>query len=276
MASAPQPLLPHITLRGLRPAAVQDRFRAWLGGAIALHLSVAAAFIFWTWIHGRAQNWGDASATNGAIQATMVNALPLPPRQPTNTDNVLATETPSPAPVAPKPRTVEVPKPDAIPIPVKPTKPAPQAEKAAPPPPPHPQPTKVEPTKAQTGEASGVRIAMSADQTRIGTFSVGVSDSNFGTRFAYYNQQIKRKLEAQWQINMLDNNATGHRVYITFQIARDGSPSHIQIQNPSGDGTLDQTAMRAVQVIDTFGPLPDAYQGSFVNVLYYFEPPPRQ
>ena len=197
----------------------------------------------------------------------MVNSLPLPPRQPMDANNVLTSEAPSPAPVAPKPRTVEVPKPDAIPIPVPtPKKPVPQAEKAAPPPPLHPQPAKVDPTKAQTGEAPGVRIAMSADQTRIGTFSVGVSDANFGTRFAYYNQQIKRKLESQWQINMLDANATGHRVYITFQIARDGSPSHIQIQTPSGDATLDQTASRAVQGIDTFGPLPDAYQGSYVNV----------
>ncbi len=71
---------------------------------------------------------------------------------------------------------------------------------------------------------------MSADQTRLGTFSVGVTDANFGNRFAYYNQQIKRKLESQWQTNMLDSQAAGHRVYITFQIARDGSPSHIVVE----------------------------------------------
>ena len=40
------------------------------------------------------QNWGDASATAGAIQATMVSALPLPPKAPTDQDNVLATENP--------------------------------------------------------------------------------------------------------------------------------------------------------------------------------------
>ena len=276
MAGAPQSFSPTIALRSFRPAA-PEKFRTWLGGAIALHLAIAAALIFWAWIQGRSQNWGDASATNGAIQATMVNSLPLPPRQPTNTQNVLATEAPSPAPVEAKPRTVEIPKPDAIPIPVPtPKKPVPQAEKNTPPPPAHPQQTPPQAAKAQTGEASGVRIAMSADQTRIGTFSVGVTDANFGARFAYYNQQIKRKLESEWQINMLDAAATGHRVYITFTIARDGSPSQIRLQTPSGDGTLDQTALRAVQVVDTFGPLPDAYQGSYVNVLYYFEAPPRQ
>jgi protein TonB len=74
---------------------------------------------------------------------------------------------------------------------------------------------------------------------------------------------------------MLDQRATGHRVYITFQIARDGSPSHIRVEQPSGDATLDQTSLSAVQHIDTFGPLPDAYQGSYVNVQYYFEAPPH-
>ena len=71
----------------------------------------------------------------------------------------------------------------------------------------------------------------------------------------------------------LDGQASGRRVYITFQIARDGTPSNIRIAQPSGDTTLDQTALNAVRHIDTFGPLPDAYQGSYVNVQYYFEAP---
>jgi protein TonB len=49
----------------------------------------------------------------------------------------------------------------------------------------------------------------------------------------------------------------------------------VQIAQPSGDATLDQTALSAVQHIDTFGPLPDAYTGSYINVTYYFDPPPR-
>ena len=44
---------------------------------------------------------------------------------------------------------------------------------------------------------------------------------------------------------------------------------------PSGDPTLDQTALNAVQHIETFGPLPDAYQGSYVSAQYYFEAPPH-
>jgi periplasmic protein TonB len=267
-----------IEIRATGLAGRGDPLGGGLAGALALHGAAAGLLVGWAFLTHSGQHWGERNATDGAIQATMVNAIPLPPKQPLNADNVLATDAPSPAPIAPAPRTVETPKPDAIPIPVKPvkpTKPVKTAEQTTPPPPLHPQPVKVDPTKATTGDAPGVRIAMSSTQTRLGTFSVGVTDTAFGTRFAYYNDQIKQKLESQWIVGMLDTQAAGHRVFITFQVARDGSPSHIQIAQRSGDATLDQTALSAVQHIDTFGPLPDGYQGTYVNVQYSFEAPPR-
>ena len=203
----------------------------------------------------------------------MVNALPIPPKLSTDANNVLATETPSPAPITPTPATVAAPKPDSVPIPVAPTKPLKTAEKNAPPPPRHPQPVKVDPTKVQTGEAPGLNVAMSSIQTRVGTSSINVTDSAFGTRFAFYIQQINQKLAAQWLTPMLDPNAKGHRVYIVFQVGRDGTPSNVRIQTPSGDKTLDQTALHALQRIDTFGPLPDGYTGNYINAVYQFDPP---
>jgi protein TonB len=205
----------------------------------------------------------------------MVNSIPLPPKAPTNPDNVLATDAPNPAPIQPQPRTVEAPKPEDVPVLTKTARPIKTADITTPPPPAHPQPLKVDPNKAQTGDATGVRIAMSSTQTHAGTVSVGTQDAAFGSRFAYYVQQITQKVAQQWYTGMLDPRASGHRVYITFQVERDGSLTHVQIQQPSGDATLDQTALSAVQHIDTFGPLPDAYTGSHINVTYYFDPPPR-
>jgi periplasmic protein TonB len=252
-----------------------DKLGSGFAGAFALHIAVAAILIGWGYITNSGKTWGDVTATNGSIQATMVNSLPLPPKA-APADNVLATESPSPAPIVPAPKTVEAPKTDAIPIPVKPTKPVKTADKDTPPPPLHPQPMKVDPNKAQTGEAPGLKVAMNSIQTRAGTSSISVPDSAFGTRFAFYIQQINQKLAAQWYTNMLDPQASGRRVYLSFQVARNGTPSNIKIEQRSGDATLDQTALSAVQHIDTFGPLPDAYQGSYVNVQYYFEAPPRQ
>ena len=251
-----------------------DPFGGGLAGAFLLHGALVALLLGWTWYFHTGQNWGGASATAGAIQATMVSQIPLPPKQPTDQENVLATETPSVAPAPPAPRTVEVPHPEAIPIPVKATKPTKTAEKTAPPPPLHPQPSTPQLNKATTGEAAA-SIPMSSTQTQAGTFSANISDSGFGARFAYYVRQITQKVAAQWYPQMLDPQATGHRVYISFQVERDGSLSHIQIAQRSGDNTLDQTALSAVQHIDTFGPLPDAYTGTHINVVYYFDPPPR-
>jgi periplasmic protein TonB len=257
-----------------RSFSKSDQIGGGLAGSLLLHAAVGGLLVGWAWFTHSGENWGNSNANAGAIQATIVNALPLPPKPVANPDNVLATEKPSPAPAPPKPVSVAPPKADAIPIPVKPTKPVKVADKTAPPPPLHPQPTKVDPTKVQTGE-SAAGIPMSSTQTRAGTFSIATQDASFGTRFGYYNEQIKRKLESEWYVVNIDPQAQGHRVYITFQIQRDGTPSNIRIGQPSGDASLDQSSLSAVRHVDTFGPLPDAYQGSYVNVTYYFDPPPR-
>ncbi len=256
-----------------RNEAPAENLRGNFVGALVLHAAIVAAILGYGFVFKSSGNsWGDSGAPSSTIQATMVNAIPLPPRQPTNADNVLASETPSPAPPTAKEKVAPPPDPKALAIPEKPTKPVKIAEKPVTATS-HPQPIKPQPLKAQTGEAPGVRIAMSATQTRAGTISVGTTDAAFGARYAYYVAQIKQKVASQWYTTMLDPSAKGHRVYITFEVGRDGSPSAIKIQQPSGDSTLDQTALRAVQHIDTFGPLPDGYSGSYINVVYYFDPP---
>ena len=134
--------------------------------------------------------------------------------------------------------------------------------------------TPTAPVVVQTGEATASNLSMSTTQTRAGTVNVG-TEAAFGPRFAFYVQNITQKVAAQWYPQMLDPQAAGHRVYITFQVERDGSLTHIVLAQPSRDPTLDSTALNAVRHIDTFGPLPDAYSGSHINVTYYFDPPPH-
>jgi protein TonB len=263
----------YLTIRSSRLAGIDGRFGGGLAGSFALHAVAATLLLGWAYVSHSGQNWGNSAATAGAIQATMVSEIPLPPKAPMDENNVLATDNPSPAPIAPTPKTDEIAKSDAIPIPVKTAKPVKTADKATPPPPLHPQPLKVDPNKVQAGEGAGVRIAMSSVQTRAGNSSVDVSDTAFGTRFKYYVDQITQKVASQWYTNMLDPQATGHRAYIAFQVERDGSITHIQILQPSGDATLDRTALSAVQHVDSFPPLPEAYSGNHINVTYYFDPP---
>jgi protein TonB len=264
-----------IATRALDIVHGDDRLGSGFAGSLLLHIAIAALLLCWAWLLHAGQNWGEPGVAAGAIQATMVADIPLPPKQPINPDNVLATEAPSPAPITSKTHTAEIPQPNAIPVPTKSTKPLKTADKSSPAPPLHPQPIQVNPNQVQTGEATGSNLTMSSIQTRAGTNMVQTSDAAFGSKFPWYVQQITQKVAAQWYTGMLDPQAAGHRVYITFQVERDGSLTHIVLAQPSRDPTLDSTALNAVRHIDTFGPLPDAYTGSHINVTYYFDPPPR-
>ncbi len=242
-------------------------------GSLLAHAAIAGALIAYSMFAFNHHEWG-SNETAGAIQASMVNAIPLPQTQPPS-DNVLATETPSPAPAPPIPKAAPIPPPEAIPIPVKATPPPKKAQKPA------PTPVKRVPTppppvnKATYGEQAGLRVAMSTAQTRNGTVSVAVENGDFGSRFGWYVEVVKRKVAENWLTQEVDPNGYGKKVYVTFEVMRDGSVSNVRIAQSSGDATLDYSAVHAVQRIDTFGPLPAGYAGPYLNVDYYFAPTPR-
>src|SRR5437764_1326244 len=78
----------------------------------------------------------------------------------------------------------------------------------------------------------------------------------FGTRFAWYVQGVQRKVSENWMKYEVDTKiSTAQRVYITFDIARDGHPLNVQVEQSSGVPSLDISASRAIQRIDTFGAL---------------------
>ncbi len=128
------------------------------------------------------------------------------------------------------------------------------------------------PNRVTSGETGGVRIAMQAVKNQVGTSAINVTDQSFGDRFGYYVRAMNQKISRQWLTQTLDANAQGRRVYLTFRIDRDGTPGNVRIVQSSGDRTLDSSAVRALERIDTLGPLPEAYGGSYIEVQYYFEP----
>ena len=236
--------------------------------SIALHLAAAAAVIGAAYLHHTNKPWGDQSPTVGAIQASMVSSLPLPPKQPVLEDKVLASETPSPAPITAKEKTIPPPQPKEIPIPEKQApKPLKQTEKPTQQAVNHPdiKPT----TKAQTGETSGLRIAQSTIQLKNGSAAATVQDRTFGARFAYYVEAVNRRVSQNWLTQEADPRASeGRRVTILFDIDREGTPSNVRIETRSGSPTLDTSAVRAVQRVDAFGPLP---QGDHITVEFAFD-----
>ena len=251
-----------------------DKLGANFVGSIVFHGLIAAAILGWAFLfHTSGHNWGEHASNAGAIQATMVSSLPLPPTQRTLDSGVLTSEAPSPAPVITKERTEPPPAPNEVAIPEKITKPIKTADKPTPAPPKHIQPVTPPPTKAVTGETAGVRIAQSTLEVKNGTASVSVEDRTFGQRFAYYVNIVNSKVAQNWYTAEADpRTSIGKSTTIIFDINREGVPSNARVETSSGSPTLDLSAMRAVQRVDGFGPLP---QGDHITVEYTFHLHPQ-
>ena len=251
-----------------RIAAMQEPVAgSWFSSAL-LHLALCgglAAYALLANLH--TSSWGQISSGD-AITASLVSSapsLPLPVVQNPN-DNVLATQNPSPAPLLPEKQTVAAPTPDAIPIaaPQHKTQPAKQEQRQKPPL--HPQPTQ---PNHLYGESAPSSIPMNAQAAS--THSVVVQNGDFGARFGWYVDVIKRKVAQDWYSQLADPQASmGHSVVVSFTVHRDGSVSDARIQQSSGVPSLDLSAIQAVERVDSFGPLPDGYAGNSVSVAYTF------
>src|SRR2546423_1503302 len=107
---------------------------------------------------------------------------------------------------------------------------------------------------------------------RKGGFGFTGGGGDFGTRFGWYVDTVRRKVSDNWLKYEIDPRiGEARRVYLVFDITRDGHPSHIEVEQSSGVPSLDQSAVRALQRIDTFGPLPSDYSGNKVSVEFWFD-----
>ena len=200
---------------------------------------------------------------------TLVSSVPLP-ATPAQTQNVLANESKGVTKSQPK---VEEKEPDAIEIQgknskVKPKKP-PSPTKAKPQPAPEEETNQV--AFGEGGPVSGPYGSFAAGGAK-GGFGVTGSGGDFGTKYGWYVQVIQRKVSENWLKYEVDPRITSaQRVYITFDVARDGHPSNVQVEQSSGVPSLDISAVRALQRIDTFGSLPPDYSGSKISVEYWFD-----
>jgi len=237
-------------------------------GAVLLHCGIVAAIVLYGIIGGFFQHnlWGGAGP-GGAIQVNLVSsALPLPADRPPN-QNVLATETPSQAPAPPEPKAKQAVDETAIPIIGKQKKP----EKQVTPKTPQRQPQPVQNNRAQYGEQAGSSMPRTTAQSS-STGPATINQSDFGSMFGWYVDNINRKMDANGYRSLADpHTAKGSKAYISFKIARDGSAGDVRLDQSSGSATWDTACVRAAQRVDTFGPLPPAYRGSTLLVSFYCE-----
>jgi periplasmic protein TonB len=201
-----------------------------------------------------------------------VSTVPLPNTQ-AQKENVLANESKGVTQSLPKPE--EHVEPEAIEIPdkdikAKKPKPEPSATKRKPAPQPVEEANNVVPF-GEGGPVSGPYGTFSAAGAK-GGFGFTGGGGDFGSRFAWYVRVVQQKVSENWQRYEVDPNIReAQRVYLTFDVMRDGRPANVRVEQSSGVPSLDQSATRAIQRIDTFGPLPPDYSGNKVSVEFWFD-----
>ena len=265
-----------------------------LAWAAALHAALALCVIFIPAVlNHKGLDWGNngsGGTEGGAMSATLVSGIPLPPNPQAKPENVLANESKGLAQSLPAPAAKEDDKAIAIPDRQAKTKPAKEKAPVAAPsrelPKQKPQTHTPAPSNEKPREmakidntvpfGSGGPVAGPYTTFQNGNTAGGLKfgeggSGTFGSRFGWYTDVVARKVHEAWQSEVNPGITSAKRVYILFDISRTGAPSHVRVEQSSGIPSLDLSAVRALQRIDTFGPLPQGYNGNYVSVEFWFD-----
>jgi protein TonB len=225
---------------------------------------------------GGSESWGSATGNVGGIDVKIVGsvsgiALPAPEvvreGAVANESKGLYKTEEAPAPPPPPDKAEPIPdiKAPAKTSPAAPPRPAPPSKTppAAAPPPPNAVPF---------GEGGKPALAYGQFPTGAGSAGVGFGDGVFGEKYGYYVDAMTRKISQHWLQSLIDSRVQrAPRVYLSFQIARDGTISNVEVKQSSGIPSLDRSAQRAILASNKLNPLPADYRGSSVDVTFYFE-----
>lgn len=272
----------------------------------AAHACLAMIAVVATLLRGVPTIWGEGGGGGAAtVQLVSAASVPLPaPRVPTQnrqaTENkgLHYTEPPKPKPkasaIAEKldEKAVELPAKNAK---VKPPKPAIEEKAKEEPKPPErreiastgptpspPQQRRVrKPPKdyqpsnevpyGEGGPAAGPYGMFQANGGSGGVNVVG-DGGNFSTRYSWYVTAIRNRISSNWMKATVDPSIrVAPRVYVSFQIYRDGRVVNPQLTASSGLPSLDRSALRAVYDSSPMPPLPSDYPGSSVAVEFWFD-----
>ena len=256
----------------------RERFDGWLAASVFFHGALFTFVIFSPNLFPAFQSsWGSPAGGSGGINVKIVgnvsSGVPLA-RPEVVQEQAPANESPGfykseEAPPPPPPDKAELIPETKAPVkatpPPKPPKPAP-APKSTPAPEPPPS------NEIRYGEGGRPALAYGQFSTGAGAAGIGFGDSTFGDRYGWYVNAITRAISQNWLKSLVDSRVSrAPRVYLSFEIARNGKISNLGVQQSSGIPSLDRSAQRAVLASDPLPALPPDYRGSNVNVNFYFE-----
>lgn len=243
--------------------------------SVFFHLTLTALILLGVWVQRSGERWGGpGGGGDSAISVNLVTSAGIPMLQPTNaTESQTVDLTKSLHKEEPLPPPPEI-KNDVVKLPQF------QKEKPLPP----SRPSKIfqrktpEPDNAVPGKGGSITVPSGFSNTpgplNGSPLAIGGQGGNFAGRYPWYVQAVVRAISQNWMQNTIDPSVRAARTaktVVTFTINRDGSFKNIRITQSSGNRSMDDSAIRALQSIDRFPPLPPDYSGSYVDVTFYFD-----
>ncbi|MBI1955461.1 MAG: TonB family protein [Acidobacteria bacterium] len=124
------------------------------------------------------------------------------------------------------------------------------------------------------GQGGPVQGPYGIFQSNVGSGGInfGEGAGDFGIRYSWYVTAIRIRISSNWLQGTVDPQVrVAPRVYVAFQILRDGRIVNAQVTSSSGVPSLDRSALRAVYDSNPMPPLPADYPGSSVAVEFWFD-----
>lgn len=105
-----------------------------------------------------------------------------------------------------------------------------------------------------------------------GPISSGPGQGAGGTptdlQYVLYHGRMIERIKSAWAWAGADRSL---RVVIAFGVAADGQIRNVRVVQPSGDGSYDASAERAVRAVSPLDPVPDKYRDHFATVELTFQ-----
>src|SRR5579862_5473979 len=245
--------------------------------SVALHGLLFASLAVSTLFSPRGDSWGGPGG-GGAISVKLVGSLggvPLPRPEAVTTNRVVDTtkglykSEPQPKPKAPPAQAKQIPEFTKEKQPRYVTPPSRVLEDTTPPP------------QNAVPYGQGGSPAVPYSQTTLGAgggattgglgFS-GTGGGDFNGRFPWYVDAVRSRVSGNWLQTTVDPSLRwAPRAVVTFDILRNGAITNIQILQSSGNASVDNSALRAIQGSSPANPLPGEYGGPKVSVEFWFD-----
>lgn len=105
-----------------------------------------------------------------------------------------------------------------------------------------------------------------------GEGGMNFSQADFGDRYGWYVTAMRNRISGNWLLSTISPNIlSAPRLYVQFDVLRDGTITNVQVTQSSGVPEVDRSALRAVLASNPLGALPNDFSGGKLSVNFYFD-----